>query len=370
MKNKKFRYKNIFLYASLQFCGNIEEYFVNNTEKLVVFIVQPRIKNKDNLLRVYNKGTLVKEQNITLHENIFLNIFLWYTYHIKFLFTYFSRKDNVVVITSALPLLFGMTFQKLFMNVRYVFWTEYFPTINLTYRLFHKVKNFYHTNIDFGCYFGDEVNKLMNGKILDTKTKRTILWGVKPKLVKKRFPTGKMTMLFVGLIKESQGLELVFKYLKKHKNYDLNIIGVCDDKLYAKYKKIFVEYDIAEQVYFPNKFIFEDKLQEISKECFVGLAPYTTGKINGTYYIDPGKIKAYAEMGLPIIMSNTSAIAPYVKKFSCGEIIERNENDLDQAILKIIGNYKQYLEGLKKFNKYFYYEDYYAKKFDFLESPK
>src|SRR5258708_987465 len=44
------RYKNIFMYSSLQFCGNIEEYFSKHTEKLVVFITMPRLKNKDTNL--------------------------------------------------------------------------------------------------------------------------------------------------------------------------------------------------------------------------------------------------------------------------------------------------------------------------------
>lgn len=366
MKNSTFRYKNIFMYASLQFCGNVEEYIAKNTQKLVVFIVQPRIKNKGNLLRVYKEGSIIEQKEIELSENIFLYYFLWYINYIKFIFKYFTREDKVVVMTSHPISFFGMIIQRLLRNVRFFFWTEYFPRANLLLRLFDDLKNFYHKRVDFAGYFGDRVNKLMNGKVVNTKKRKTILWGVKPRIIREGIPQGPLTMLFVGVIKEFQGLDLVFSFLKKNKEYKLNIIGVCDDRLYKKYKKLFAEYRITNQVYFPNRFIPKEELEEISKKCFVGVAPYLTGSMYGTYYIDPGKTKEYAELGLPIIMSNTSVIAPYVKKFNAGEVIKRDVGSLRIAIEKIKKNYDIYLGGLKRFNDHFYYEKYYGEKFSFL----
>lgn len=367
MKSSKFRYKNVFLYASLQFCGNIEEYFAKNTRKLVVFIVQPRIKNRGNLLRVYKEGSIIEQKEIQLSENIFLYYFLWYVNYIKFIFKYFTRTDKVVVVTSHPISFFGMGIQRLLRSVRFFFWIEYFPRANITLRLFDDLKNFYHKRVDFAGYFGDRVNELMNGKVVNTKKRRTILWGVKPRIIRKGIPQGPPIMLFVGVIKESQGLNLIFSFLKENKEYKLNIIGVCDDKLYKKYKKLLALYRITNQVYFPNKFIPSRELEVISKKCFVGVAPYLTGSMHGTYYIDPGKIKEYAELGLPIIMSNTSTIVPYIKKFKAGEVIKRDVGSLRIAIEKIKKNYDIYLGGLKRFNDYFYYEDYYAQNFAFLE---
>lgn len=367
MISKRFRYKNIFLYASLQFCGNIEEYFARNTQKLVVFIVQPRTKNRGNLLRVYKEGSIIEQKEIELSENIFLYYFLWYINYIRFIFKYFTRTDKVAVITSHPISFFGMGIQRLLRNVRFFFWIEYFPRVNLLLRLFDDLKNFYHKRVDFAGYFGDRVNKLMNGKVVNTKKRRTILWGVKPRIIRKGIPQGPLTMLFVGVIKESQGLDLIFSFLRKNKEYKLNIIGVCDDRLYKKYKKLLALYRITNQVYFPNKFIPSRELEAISKKCFVGVAPYLTGSMHGTYYIDPGKIKEYAELGLPIIMSDTSAIAPYIKRFGCGEIIRRDEKELGLALSKIEKNYNKYKEGLERFNNFFYYEKHYKKAFLFLE---
>lgn len=363
----KFRYKSIFLYASLHFSGNIEEYFVRNTEKLLVFFLMPRVKNKNHLLRIYNKGILTEEKKIQLPENIFLHYFLWYFTYIKLILTYFSKKDNVVVIAFHPLSFFGMSLQKMLRNVRFVFWFEYFPTINLILRLFDNLKKFYHARVDYSCYFGDKVNKLTNGKILNTKRRRTILWGVKPRKIQRDFEKCQYNMLFVGLVKDSQGLELLFEFLLLHKNYSLKIIGVTHGNLYEHYQKMIKDLGISKQVYYPNRFFSTEELDEISKNCFVGVAPYVTGKTNGTYFVDPGKVKAYTEMGLPVIMTKTSAVAPYIKKYKAGELIKSDVHSFFKAVLKIKRFYKRYLSGVKAFNDYFYYETYYKKRFDFLE---
>lgn len=355
------------MYAGLQFCGNIEEYFVSHTEKLLVFILMPRVKNKNHLLRIYKRGELIEEKKIQLPENIFLHYFFWHLTYLKVLFTYFSKKDNVIVITHHPLSFFGSSLQKLLLNVRFVFWLEYFPTINLIFHLFDDLKRFYHKRVDFTCYFGDRVNKLMNGKVLDTKKRRTILWGVKPRKIQRNFKKCQYNILFVGLVKDSQGIELLLEFLRLHKKYSLKIIGVTHGNLYEHYQKMIKDLGISKQVYYPNRFFSIEELDEISKTCFVGIAPYVTGKTNGTYFVDPGKVKAYTEMQLPVIMTNTSAIAPYIKKYEAGELIKSNVYSFAKAILKIEQSYKKYLSGVKKFNKYFYYESYYTHKFDFLE---
>src|SRR5690349_18699263 len=112
MKSSPFYYKNIFLYASLQFCGNIEEYFQNHTEKLVVFIVMPRVKNKFNIIRLYEKGKLVEEKKVASSDNIFIYYTFWYFHYLITLLNYFSRHEKVAVISFHPVSFFLMSFQK------------------------------------------------------------------------------------------------------------------------------------------------------------------------------------------------------------------------------------------------------------------
>lgn len=365
----KFRYKNILLYTSHQWCGNTEEYFAQNSERLLAFLLMPRVQNKDNVLRIYEMGRLVKEDSIRLSENIFLYYILWYLQYIRAIFKYIIRNKKLVVISAhPYPFLF-MTIQKLFRRLVFVYWiADYFPPVNLVLRLFEKFKAFYHNNIDYACYLGDGVNKIMNGKIMTTERKRTVIWGVKPKKIKRDFKKTKYTILYVGVVRSNVGLDIAYEFLKKNKIYNLKVIGVCDGPLYKKQMAMIKDYGIEKQVYFPNRFFFDGELNEISKECFVGIALYAIDNTSTIYYADPGKTKAYTEMGLPVIMTKTSSIAPYIEKFKAGELIDRDSISLGKAIRTVEESYDQYLRGIKKFNKYFYFEDYYAKSFKFLEN--
>ena len=87
---------------------------------------------------------------------------------------------------------------------------------------------------------------------------------------------------------------------------------------------------------------------------------------NPTYYTDPGKVKAYTELHLPVVISNTSAIVPFVKKFCCGEVISNIKEELGPTLIEIKNNYEKYQNGLRKFNDHFYYEKYYGERFSFL----
>src|SRR3989338_9672060 len=327
-----------------------------------------RMQNKNNVLRIYGKGKLVEEKNISLSKNIFLYYFLWYMHYIKAIFTHIPRNERLIVVSGQPYHLFFMTFQKLFRKLTFVYWIAYyFPPINPVLRLFEKLKAFYHKNIDYACYLGDGVNNIMNGKIMTTGRKRTIIWGVKPKNIKRNLMETKHTILFVGVVRSTVGLEIAYEFLKANKTYNLKVIGVCDEALYKRQIAMIENYGISKQVYFPNRFFFDDELNKISKECFVGIALYSIDNTSTIYYADPGKVKAYTEMGLPVIMTKTSSIAPYVQKFKAGKVIDRNVVSFEKAIKTMQKNYGEYLEGVTNFNKYFYFEDYYRKGFKFLD---
>lgn len=369
MNKASFRYKNIFLQSSLQFCGNIEEYFVNHTEKLILFIVMPRVKNKDNVIRLYRYGKLIKEESFTLSENIFLYYVGWYIQYLKTLNKYCSRSENFFAVVFHPIFFFGLSIQKLWKNIQFVYWiADYFPNTSKVIVMFEKLKKFYHDQVTYSCYLSDTINKIMNGKVLNSNNRKTVMWGVKPKAIKRTFDRNNFNILFVGLIKKSQGLEFFYDFLKINKEFKLKVIGVCDKKLYSKHMSIINKYGINNQVYFPNRFFSDEELNEISKQCQVGIALYDVDRFNVTYYADPGKVKAYMELGLPVIMSNISSVAFYILKFKAGEIVNRDKLSLSNALKKIKLDYSKYINGVNKLNRHFYFEDYYRKRFRFLEN--
>lgn len=350
----------------MQFAGHVEEYFVENTKKLVVFVVMPRLKNKYNLLRIYEKGKLQTEEKVRSSSNIFLYYFFWWWYQGYFVLKYFSRKEPFFLFGCHPVCFFGMSFLKLLRRCEFAYFIgDYFPGKSFVISIFERVKQHYHDKISYTYYLSDGINRIFNnGKIAHTKQRQTVMWGVSPKKITRRLSEKQFHILFVGLIKDSQGLDFVFTFLREHKDYKISIIGICDNALYKKYMNIIKQYKIQKQVYFPNKFFSDEELDNLSKTCHVGIALYNIDKSNPTYYTDPGKVKAYAELGLPIVMSDTSAIAKYIKKYKAGEVIERDEHSLKKALVRIKKNYPLYKKGLREFNNYFYYKNYYKDKFD------
>lgn len=363
-----FRYKNIFMYASLQFCGHIEEYFATHTEKLVVYIVMPRLKNHGNLVRIYNAGKLIEEKKVWSSDNIFLYYISWYVYYLKFIFSYFSREERLIVLSSHPISFLGMTLQRLLGKITYVYWVgDYFPPTNIFLYWYERLKKYYHSKVAIRYYLSEGINQQINGRVIEDATHKTLMWGVKSVSIQRTVPKGNLALLFVGLIKPGQGLEKLFTFLRTHKEFSLKIIGICNDELFSQYQSIITGYSITKQVFFPNKFYSDEELLRLARSCHIGIALYDISPLSSAYYTDPGKIKSYAEMNLPIIMSNTSGIAPYIKKFHAGELISEKPEDLVKAIEKITREYSRYLVGLKKFNAYFYFESYYEEAFRSLE---
>jgi hypothetical protein len=66
-------YERVFAYASLQFCGHIEDYFAAHSRDLLIFIVQPRVGARTNLVRRYRGGVLLSETSVRSSRT-------WFTY--------------------------------------------------------------------------------------------------------------------------------------------------------------------------------------------------------------------------------------------------------------------------------------------------
>lgn len=365
---KQFQYGSIFLYASLQFCGHIEEYFSKHSEKCVVYIVQPRMQGVDNLLRVYNHGKLIHERSILSSKNIILYYILWFINHWLILLREFTSGEKFVVLSGHPITFFGLNIQRLLRKVRFAYWVgDYFPPVNNILILYEKIKRFYHDCSDFQYYLSDKINSIFNeGKIVKKTLSGTVMWGVKPvAILNKSLPA--THLLSVGLIKESQGFGYLMDFLNVHKSYKLSIIGFCEQKLYKKIMQVISRYRLGNRIFFPNNFYSEKELTQFSKQCHIGLAMYDEGDNTATYYTDPGKIKTYSELGLPIVMSRTSAIQKYVLKYHSGEVIERNHVALSSALQKITAVYSSYARGVRQFNKHFYYDSYYKDAFRGLE---
>lgn len=367
MKRIPFRYDTIFMYGSLQSVGHTVEYFAKNTKKLVIFIVMPRLSRVSNELWIYKNGIIQKKLLLATSSNLILYYVYWLYFHTKILFTYFSRSEKIIALVSHPVALFGMSIMKIFRHVDYAYWIgDYYPPVHWSLILFEKLKKYYHDRIPYIYYLSDRMNSIYNSKVITIPNKRTVMWGMKLYSGPKKTITSPLRLLFVGAIRPSQGIENLLLFIKNTPKVQLSIVGVCEAALYKAYIKSIKEYKISDRVWFPNTFVSDKELSKLSRHHHVGIALYEKGMQSATYYTDPGKVKTYIELGLPIVMTNTSAIAPYIKKYMAGGLVDELE-ELPVALERIKRRYNVYQRGIHAFAHYFEFEKYYRQAFVCLE---
>ena len=194
------------------------------------------------------------------------------------------------------------------------------------------------------------------------------MWGMRrfPDMGKRRTDTASKQLLFVGLARDGQGIEDVLDFLADNKDFTLAIVGVAANGYECTIEKAILDRGVSERVYFQNRFHSDEELREIASKSFAGLALYSLGEENFTHYADPGKVKAYIELGLPIIMTRISEVVPFVERFHAGEVVSSIE-DVGPAAKKIAENYDFYENGAHKFADFFEYSRQYNEAFRIVE---
>jgi len=371
MSERRFRYESVFALASLQFCGHIDEYLIENTRRLCLMYVLPRFGEQKQVIRLYEEGRFVEERALRSSQNIFLYYWLWFWHHNNEILKFAKGYDGRTLVVGGHPVcFFFMSWMKVLRRLSYLYWIgDYFPNKSLVIRAFERVKRFYHDRIPFTYYLSDAINRKMNrGKVREEKGHKTLMWGMR------RFPMpdgGKAMakskqLLFVGLVRNGQGVENVLDFLSGNHDYSLAIVGVAANGYEKTVEKMVADRNLAERVYFPNRFHSQDELFEIASRSLAGLALYSLDEDNFTHYADPGKVKAYLEMNLPVVMTRISEVVPFIEKFHAGEVIS-SMDEIGTAAKKISEDYKSYEEGVRRFNDHFEYSRLYAEAFSPVE---
>jgi glycosyltransferase involved in cell wall biosynthesis len=157
-------------------------------------------------------------------------------------------------------------------------------------------------------------------------------------------------MVFVGHLKESQGLQLVIEafpeILEKVPSAKLVIIGTgpYEEKLRQMVQKIQLEGVIEFLGYIED----HREIEKTLCECGIGLAPYAPDLFGITTYADPMKPKIYMACGLPVIITNVPWVASQIGKKGAGLVIRYAKEDFIQAALKLMTNYEFYLNCRKR----------------------
>lgn len=368
MTKKKFLYGCVLRLGTLQFDGHVHDYFVENSKKLVEFYLLPRAGKIKNFISLYREAKLIEKREVVSPKTIIFAYLTFYMQYASILFTYFKRKEKIFFINSLPVFFFFNSFWKLFRKIEMIYWVQdFWPMNNWQIKIFRFLMYYYHKRTKYKIYVTDRINKAMNkGSIIKGKT---VMLGTKsPNTGFRKSPKKNIKLCFVGVLKKSQGMELILCTVAARKDIILTLIGTGEKSIVEKITKMIADLQIKNRVYFPNVFLYKEQLAEKIEDSHVGIVLYEEDKNTVAYYADPAKLKQYAEFGLPIITTKISETARYISKFQAGEIVGRDEKSIMEAILKIKSNYKQYLKGVEKFCRYFNYKEYYRKRFKFMET--
>ncbi len=204
------------------------------------------------------------------------------------------------------------------------------------------------------------MNKLSS---LDKQTKHRLQFslGIKKRSIGKRVVHKNIVLGFIGVIREKQGMELVFEYLKASSNVSFEVIG--DGYSLLHYKELAKKYNIQNKVTFYG---FVEDINSIIRKWDIGLALYKNSKDNVSKYCEPVKIKNYLEHGMPVITTKTTYFANVLAHYHAGVVISEDPKKLHDAIVKIKKNYKTYKKGVKNIQAAYEYKKMYDSFFSFL----
>ena len=303
------RYGNIIfvIHETIKNAGNFRNYLIDNTEYLITFHFPHGYLPKPSYIEIYKDGKFSSRKEfprIKINSSI-LKLISYYLY-LNYTILRFGRPKSFVIVENPVFCIFN-GFTGIIKKTKFVFWVgDYFPSHTGFMRFYNKVADFYIKTLRYIIYVSPPLQDLYSDKVhMETKDKfrSQISLGMEKKLwnKKKLLKSKKITVGFIGVLRKQQGLELVFKYLKKTNNVSFEIIG--DGYSLDYYKKMVRRQGINDKVIFYG---FVDDPLPIVEKWNIGVALYENSDKNVSKYCEPVKIKNYLEEG--VVFYNTKLL--------------------------------------------------------------
>ncbi len=341
------------------------EYFSEFSEDFYLYVYPERGKTTPAVFRHYHEGKLIWEKKYSWYQGKNKVIILGVQY---FYFLYFLKKLRIrktYFIIHELHFAFFNSLVTLFTKNKPVLWLgdgcpNRYQSLSILFLDY--LSRFYIHRAEHIYFASSKNNHLSWNGFQSIKDKLVIPLGVSDAPALKNQISNLFG--FIGNLREGLGLELIFDTARVKKNFHLEIVG--DGKYRKDLEKLAKEYELGERVKFLGYLEYPQMMKTASR-WQLAFATYFPSNTNYTYYADPGKVKLYMELELPVIMTDITYIVKEIQYFKAGEIVKYKSADVVSAIDKIQGNYPDYLQGIRKLKKQYFYKDIYKEGFSALE---
>ncbi len=372
-------------YCPYENSGHILDYLLENFDRVILFSIAYhtlKFKQGMNKISTFEKGKIVSEEHL-LYLKIPQNMVLIFiplrsfvnacqiVYKTTQLFIKYGSID-VFFSVNAFTSVIGIFLEKIGLVKRTVFWVwDYYPVNHP--RIIVRIMRWLYWRFDKWATYSDRVVYL-NRRLAQVRVDAGLIHkGTKYPLVPiamgklspiKRKDLAKIKLGFIGVLKKSQGLDMLFDsaegLARKFKQLTFEIVGSGPDENYFRGKA----------ANSPIKFNFyglvsDKKFKEILYGCTIGIAPYTPEDSNVSRYGDPGKVKRYLEFNLPAIITNVFEFSKELALEKAGIVIKYGDAiGLANAITQIVTKYDYYVQNVVKLHQKFYYRKIYPTMFD------
>ncbi|MBI5614173.1 glycosyltransferase [Candidatus Gottesmanbacteria bacterium] len=299
---------------------------------------------------------------------------LWHTWRLTKIYGQINTYFTVNAFTSWI----GIIAKKLGLVNQTIFWVwDYYPPIHPSkvvmlmrwaYWQFDKIAS--HSDRVVFLNKRLEILRKKIGIIPKTNNFPIVSIGTNRLLETKEHQNTPYTLGFIGVLKKSQGLDLVFDCAKELKaqfpRIHLIIIGAGPDEFY--YRKLAATSELP--VSFHGLLSIRDpKNLNVLSQIDIGIALYVPDESNVSYYGDPSKIKDYLSLAIPIITTDVYEFAQKIKKNYAGILIKHDSKiQLFDAIKQIKYNYNNFQKNALKLAKEYNYKQIYPMIFN--DRPK
>ena len=380
--NKSIVYIN---YSPYENSGKILDYLLDNFVNVFHFSIGfHNLKNKKNYNRliIFKNGKLEKEFvlfQLPIPSSLvfillpirslinFLQIIrytVWLKYKYKTINIYFTVNAFIAWIGNLLRG-FGVV-------EKTVFWVwDYYPPIHENKIIM--LMRYVYWQFDKISSYSDKVafvnHRLLNLRkdmgIYERNAKHPIIpIGTDKFAYTKRKNAKKVIFGFIGVLKKSQGPGIVFDHshalFKKFKTFQYEVVGSGPDEEYLKHRA----YETEVQTKFYG-YLEGESFNQVLNRCTIGIATYIPDPSNVSYYGDPGKIKRYISLGLPVICTDVLEFSREIERSESGIIVNYDDSKaFVAAVGKIMSKYPFYSKNAYKLSQKYYYKKIYPEMFD------
>lgn len=264
----------------------------------------------------------------------------------------------------------GLLLKKLGFVKRTIFWVwDYYPPIDKSkvimfmrwlYWQFDKLG----TKSDKVIFLNSKLLRLRKSIHVIANTHPYSIVGIGTTNNRMKRIRSKLSFLFIGVLKRTQGLDLLIDNsiaLKKYfPDIEVHVIGSGPDEAYFKEKSQQSEIPL----YFHGLLdVYSKKATKIIERTNIGIAMYKPEPGNVSYFGDPSKIKNYLSFGLPVITTNVFEFSKEIKKSKAGLVIPYSLIPFVNAVKLIRKNYDKFSSNAFELSKKYNYKIQYERLF-------